>query len=141
MALILKKESAFQRWYKKNKQVLSEKRKKLYAEDLEYRQRALENSRKRRRGESTLTTPPDALISFAEAAERIGVSVSTLHEWRRKQLLPEPKHNNGRLWFSEKQVVLLTRLKEVIRVYGKRRGKVKWDRLKEVVASISAEWD
>jgi len=69
------------------------------------------------------------------------LSVSTLHEWRRKKLFPEPKHYSGRLWFNEKQVLLLTKLKEVIRVYGKRRGNVKRDRLKAVIATISANWD
>jgi predicted DNA-binding transcriptional regulator AlpA len=142
MALILKKESPNRRWYKKNKQQLSEKRKKQYAEDLEYRQRAKEASRKYRRGERTLTTPPDGLISFAKAAEHIGRKVSTLYEWRSKKYFPEPKrHNARRLWFSEKQVLLLTKLKEVIRVYGKRRGNVKRDRLKEVIAFIVANWD
>ena len=143
MALIFKKkESGFRNWYEKNKQRLSEKRKKLYAEDFEYRQRALERSKRRRRGESTLPSPGDAQISFAQAAERTGISVSTLHEWWSKEYFPEPKHYNGRrLWFSEKQVLLLTELKEVIRVYGRRRGKVKRDRYKEVIASIKANWD
>ena len=46
MALILKKrESGFRNWYENNQQRLSEKRKKRYAEDPEYRQRALEASR------------------------------------------------------------------------------------------------
>src|SRR5512133_3859968 len=100
MVLILrKKESGFRSWYVKNKQRLSEKRKQRYAEDPEYRQRALEASRLRRRGESALTTPPEGLSSFAEAAERIGVGISTLHEWRREKLFPEPKRHNGHLWF------------------------------------------
>jgi predicted DNA-binding transcriptional regulator AlpA len=127
--------------FEKNKQRLSEKRKKRYAEDSEYRQRALERSKRRRRGESILPNPADAQISFVQAAERTGISVSTLHEWRSKNYFPDPKLHNGRLWFSEKQVLLLKELKEVIRVYGKRRGKVKRDRLNEVIASIKANWD
>jgi len=141
MALILKKQSAFQRWYDKNKLRLSEKRKKLYMENPQYRQRALEASRKRRRGERCLPTPPDAPISFAESAARTGVGVSTLHEWRRKKYFPEPKHHNGRLWFSEGHVLLLMNLKDFFSVYGKRPWKVKLVKLKEVVASISADWD
>src|SRR5437867_3738780 len=96
MALILKKkESGFRNWYEKNKQRLSEKRKKLYAENPEYRQRALETSRRRRRGEPTPMMPPDdATISFAQAAERVGMSISALHEWRGKKYFPDPKHHN-----------------------------------------------
>jgi hypothetical protein len=136
-----KKESGFRNWYEKNKQRLSEKRKKLYADNPEYRQRALEASRRHRRGERSLPTPPDAQISFAEGAARTGVGVSTLHEWRRKKYFPEPKHYNRALWFSETQVLLLRNLKEFFRVYGKRRWNMKMDRLKEVVASMRANWD
>jgi predicted DNA-binding transcriptional regulator AlpA len=142
MALILEeKKSPYRRWYEKNQQTLSERRKKRYAEDSEYRQRAIERSQRRRRGEVTLTTPPaDAPISFGEAAKHIGVGKSTLDDWRSKKYFPEPKHYNGRrLWFTEKQVLLLKELKD--RVYGKRRWYMKFDRFKEVVASISANWD
>ena len=140
MALILTRKSAFASWYEKNKKGLSEKRKKRYAEDPVYRQRALDASRKRRSGERSLPIPPDAPISFAEAAARTGIGVSTLNEWRRKEYFPEPKLYKGNRWFSEKQLLLLSKLKEVIRLYGKRRGNVKRDRLREIVASISADW-
>jgi len=82
MALILNnnKSNYSKRYYEKNKQRLSVKRKKLYAEDPEHRQRALEASRRYRRGERSLPKPPDAPISFAQAAERTGIGVSTLHD-------------------------------------------------------------
>lgn len=135
------RDRATARWYEKNKKRLSEKRKKLYAEDPEYRQRALEASRRRRDGEPTPPKPSDAQISFAEAAERIGIGVSTLHEYRRKKLFPDPKHYCGRLWFNQKQVLLLKNLKEFFRAHGKKPWKIKLQRLKEVVASIWANWD
>ena len=142
MALILrKKESGFRNWYKHNRQRLSEKRKKLCAENPEYRQRQLEASKRYRRGERTLPTPPGASISFAQAAKRTGIGVSTLHEWRRKKLFPEPKHHNRGLWFSEKQVLLLKNLKEFFRVNGRKPRHIKLERLKEVVASVCADWD
>jgi hypothetical protein len=142
MALILKKkESSFRSWYQNNKQRLSEKRKKRYQEDPEYRQQRLDASRRRRRGERSLPTPPDAPISFAQAAEHTGIGVSTLHDWRRKKYFPEPKHHNGSLWFGEKQVLLLKDLKEFFRLYGKRRWKMKQGPLKELLASICANWN
>jgi hypothetical protein len=142
MTLNLKKELAFGKWYAKNRQILSETRKQRYAQEPEYRQRQLEASKRYRRGERSLRTlPDDAPISFVQAAERIGRHESTLHEWRRKKLFPEPKHYGRRLWFSEKQVLLLTKLKEVIRVYGNRRGKVKQHQLKEMVTSLETNWD
>jgi hypothetical protein len=141
MALIMKNRSRYGEWYLKNKERLSEKRKRLYAEDPEYRQRALENSRRYRRGERSLPTPPDAPISFPQAAERTGIGISTLHEWRRKKYFPDPKHHNRGLWFTEKQVLLLKNLKEFFRKYGKRPWKMKQGPLKELLAFISANWD
>jgi hypothetical protein len=142
MALNLpKKESNYRKWYLKNKEAVSEKRKKRYAQDAEYRQRALEGSRRTRRGEQSLPIPPDTPISFAEAAARTGIGVSTLHEWRRKKYFPEPKLHSGRRWFSEKQVLLLKNLKEFLSKYGKRRWNVKQERLNEVTASISTNWN
>ena len=130
-------------WYQNNKKQELEKRKKRYAEDSEYRQRIIEASRRRRRGETTLKTPlHEAPISFVEAAKGIGIHTSTLHHYRRKKYFPEPKHHNGRrLWFSEKQVLLLKNLKDFFRVYRKKASSVKLERLKEVVASIFANWD
>jgi hypothetical protein len=136
-----KTESVFRKWYEKNRERLSEKRKKLYAEDPEYRQRLLEASRKRTRLEPPPTNPPGAPISSAQAAERTGISISTLREWRKKKLFPEPKYYRRTLWFSEKQVLLLTTLKQFFGVYGKRRGNTKQVLLKGVIASISANWD
>jgi hypothetical protein len=68
-------------------------------------------------------------------------NISTLRQWRRKKYFPEPKHHNRSLWFTENQMLLLKSLKEFFRVYGKRTGKIKLDRLKEWVASIAADWD
>jgi len=140
--LILKStKSTYQKWYDKNKERVAAKRKKLYADNSEYRERALEASRRHRRGEQTPPVPPDAPISFAQAAERLGKGTSTLREWHRKKLFPEPKRHNGRLWFTEKQVSLLEKLKEFYQVYGKRPGKVKEQLLKEVRAFIAANWN
>jgi hypothetical protein len=101
----------------------------------------LEASRRNRRGESLPPFPAEAPISFTQAAERGGISTSTLHEWRRRKYFPEPKHHNRARWFTEHQVSLLKSLKELLRVYGKRRGKVKFEQLKEAVTSIGTNWD
>src|SRR5205809_5288976 len=129
------KSSYQQDWYQKNKQQLSVKRKKRYADNSEYRQRAVEASRRRRSGEQTppvSPVPPDAPISFAEALVRLDKKPSTLREWRRMKYFPEPKRHNRALWFTENQVILIGKLKECLRKYGKRRGPIKHAQLKEV---------
>src|SRR5438270_219129 len=141
--LIIKKESAYQKWYREHKQQLSQQRKQRYAEDAEYRKQRLEASRRYRRGERTLPVPADAPISLAQAAERIDIGTSTLREWRRKEvfkqkLVPEAKYYKGRVWFTEKQVELLKPLKEFFRKYKMRPPKITQPILAELRASIFA---
>ena len=139
--LIIKKESTYQKWYQKNQQRLSDKRKKLYAENAEYREQRLEASRRYRRGERTLPVPADAPISLAQAADRVGRGSSTLREWHRNKYFPEPKRHNRGLWFTENQVSLLKTLKEFFKKYRMRRGKIKQDQWKEVRAHIYSNWN
>ena len=131
-------------WYQKNKQRLSEKRKKRYAEDSEYRERALKASRRYRSGERTppvSVVPPDAPISLKEAARRLGKGASTVREWRRKKYFPEPRQHKRTYWLTEHQLTLIGKLKECLDVFGKRRGSIKDAQLKQVRAFISANWN
>jgi hypothetical protein len=143
MLILPKKKSSYQKWYEKNKQRLSEERKKLYAENPEYREQRREDSRKYRRGERSPLVPlvpADAPISFAETVVRLDIKPSTLREWRRMKYFPEPKRHNRAPWFTENQVMLLGKLKECLQKYGKRRGPIKPAQMKEVRAFISANW-
>jgi hypothetical protein len=144
MLTLPKKKSSYQKWYEKNKQRLSEERKRLYGENPEYRARAIEASRKRRSGEQTppiLPVPPDAPISLREAAERVGAGVSTLREWLSKNYFPEPRRYNRGLWFTEKQVELLRLLKEFFKKYKMRPAKITQPMLAQLRASILADWN
>jgi len=84
--------------------------------------------------------PFRAPISFSQAADRVGVGISTLREWRRKKLFPEPKHHNRGLWFTENQVMLLKNLKDFFKVYRMRPWKIKHARLNELRALIFESW-
>ena len=135
-----KKKSKFAIWYDENKEDLSAKRKKQYAEDAEYRQRAVENGRRNRRGER-IPQPAHAQISWSQAAKQIGIGLSTLREWRRYKYFPKPIRYNRGLWFSHKQVQLLKGLKEFFKKHGNRRPfQVKEKLLAQVKASIAADW-
>src|SRR5438874_11423120 len=124
MPLFFKKAKSYnQLWYEANRQRISEERKKRYKEDSEYRERLVQAKRRRRNGEETSPPPPvpEGLISFQEAAKRLGKGASTLRQWRTKKYFPEPKLYNRAPWFTENQVVLLEKLKDSIKQYGKRR--------------------
>src|SRR5437762_14367365 len=96
MLILTKMQSSYQKWYQQHKQELSEDRKKRYREDPEYRQNLIEASRRYRACELTPALPA-GLLCLKDAAQRIGVGLSTIRGWRRKKLsnkeklLTEPK--------------------------------------------------
>ena len=120
------------------------KRKKRYHENSEYRQRVIEASRRRRSGEQTPPAPPvppDAPISFAQAAGRLGIGTSTLREWRRMKYFPEPKRHNRAHWFTEHQISLLMKLKEFLGKYKMRLTTTKREEWKQLRAFIWTHWN
>ena len=128
-------------WYEKNKEEVSKKRKAKYATDAAYREKQIEASRRYRRGERTPATPPNAPFPLAEAAKRAGIGYSTLRWWREHKLFPEPVHYKGGLWFTEHQLPLLTKLRDLFRKHRMTAGKIKQKLLEEVCAFISANWN
>jgi hypothetical protein len=122
-----------------DKERLSAKRKKLYAENPEYRQRVLAASKNYT--ENGAKSMLDGHVFFTQAAQDLDITISTLREWRRKHYFLEPKHQNGRLWFTEHQVFLLKSLQEFFKVNGKKTWKSNKYVLKDLVASVWAKWD
>ena len=99
-------------WYQTNKETLSANRKNRYATDAEYREACLERSRKRQAAK--LQPVADGYtISFESAAERLGVTIGVLRDWRRQHYFPEPRSRTGRLWFTENQIQLMRQLKQL----------------------------
>lgn len=127
-------------WYAKNKQRLSEKRAKRYAEDAGYREAALKRSRAQRK-KKVVTFPADGYtVSFAHMADQLGVTTWVLREWRRKNYFPEPRHRDHRLWFTPDQAMLLRRLKTFFDDHGVRVSESKREALTSVTALVYANW-
>ncbi len=104
-------------WYAKNKQKLSEKRKKKYQEDQGYRERAIASSKKQRSNKPQKPTGFD--LTFDQAADLLGVSSWSLREWRKKEYFPSPVVYGGRMWFTAAQVELLRKLYEFFKENGR----------------------
>jgi hypothetical protein len=143
MLKIKKTNATYKKWYEQHKEEIAAKRKKKYAENAEYREQRVEASRRYRRGERTTpgrAAPPDAPISFKQAAKQLGRKRSTLQGWCRLTYFPTPKLHKGAYWFTEHQVTLLEKLKECLDIHGKRRGYIDYARMKEVRAFVAANW-
>jgi hypothetical protein len=113
--------SYYSDWYQANKQRLSEKRKKKYAEDPEYREKAIGRARGYRQMTGGFDgRPPQYSIDSKTAAEMLEVSPYTLLTWRKKQYYPAPANFSNKFYFTERQVDLLRQLREFLYKYSYR---------------------
>lgn len=127
-------------WYAKNKKRLAEKRAKRYREDVQYREAALERSRAQREHKVKVPVQYEHSVSFTEAAERLGVSVWVLREWRRKNYFPEPHRRDGRMWFTPSQVAGLDYVADHFRQWGARGADKHKKALEGLVELVYANW-
>jgi sugar diacid utilization regulator len=101
--------TAYARWYAKNKQTYSEKRKERYKNDPAYRQACLER-KAQQTAKNKAALPAHYTQNFTEASQALGVSLYTLRSWWEADYFPEPlKHPLGR-FFTDNQVSLLNTL-------------------------------
>jgi hypothetical protein len=130
----------FGKWYEKNKDVLSAKRKERYQNDPVYRQQQLENRRRqlaKQRGVSPLD--PAYTTTFSEAAEELGITLWRLRNWRNNSYFPEP-HSYGKfLYFTDNQVGLLKKLAQFIADKPRLNADDK-DKLQDLVQFIYGNW-
>ena len=130
----------YQRWYEKNKKMLSAKRKEKYGTNPEYRKKCLERNRKQNQAK---VPPVDGYtIDVESAAAQIGVSVWVLRDWRRKGYFPDPVSRSGKHWFTEHQITLLQKLQkswhQIVFAYGNTLKRQ--TRREEVCSFISSNW-
>lgn len=134
--------TAYQRWYEKNKDKLSEKRKKRYREDPEYRQGYLDRKAKQTEALRAEPVDPKYTHNFTEAAEALGVTLWTLRSWRSKDLIPEPHVHNKGLYFTTAQVGLLTRLRDFYKKVGKPvLTEAEQNEVEQISDLIRANWE
>lgn len=144
----------FTKWYEKNRERVSERRRRKYATDPEYRQEAKERSRAYKRanpGEARwLKSPPPKpdvrrrmlprvfivgnqqvrCVTTRATAAVVGVRATTMAGWERRGVLPGPTvlDKCGHRWYSEEYVASLAKV-----VRAARRGGWSADKFAEEV--------
>lgn len=121
----------FQKWYKDNKGALSERRKKRYREDPEYREKVLARNRAKK---TSVTVPPN-FISLVSAAESLGITPFVLRYWCQKEYYPAPTRLGNRDYLTRHQLSLLEPLRDFLQ--EKTRDAT---RLDNIVALIYSNW-
>lgn len=133
-------ETPFKRWYAKNKQKLSQRRKERYRRDSEYRKHIVEHQRLLRLRAPEPPHPPEYTMSFTEAAAHIGIDPSTLRNWMARKYFPEPKKFSGRYRLTDKQVSLLATIRTFFFIQGRRRAKF-LPGFKALLINVHSHWE
>jgi hypothetical protein len=132
----------FKNWYDKNKELLSEKRKKMYREDPEYREKVKARRSKQLANSPTRLDPLDEkyTTTFSEAAEELEITIWKFRHWRSHNYFPEPKQHGKFLYFTDAQMALLHTLKDFLEPYTRLPGSQK-AALENLVSLIYANWN
>lgn len=131
---------AYARWYERNKEALSEKRKRRYREDPEYRKACLERKAKQSRARSVPPVPEVYTHNFKEAAEALDVSLYKLRNWREKGHFPEPYYHPKGRYFTEAQLNLLQELRDFHEDHSRPYSEDEKVKLQEISDLIHANW-
>lgn len=110
--------TAFKKWYDNNKKEFNAKRRARYHKDKEYREKAQENSKRRREVKATAKPAPgpevrehngeEVLVyTVVQASERIGRSTATIRSWERRGLIPKPIFPGHARRYTKNQIDLL----------------------------------
>lgn len=131
----------FKDWYEKNKERLSEKRKKLYKSDPDYRQTQVNRSRSNRAARKVIDTrPAEYIFDTKQLTEYLGVTSFTLGSWRKKGYYPQPASFSGKFFFTQKQADQLKKLADFMQMYEFRVPEAKKPDLEVVTTLISLNW-
>jgi hypothetical protein len=130
---------SWSKWYRDNKERLSEKKAHRYQTDEAYRNAAIARSRARRKTPVTEITDGHT-VSFSGAAKELGLTPRKLHAWRKQNLFPEPFQRDNRLWFTPDQVNQLKKLQAFFDAHGDTLTDVKKSALEDVTNLIYANW-
>lgn len=127
----------FTKWYEQNKEVLSEKRKKLYREDPDYRQKVLERSAARRMSQKA----PKTGVSVTDACQYLGITLWTLNRWKNEHYIPVDTLRSYR--FSDHQLNLLSMLKQFFEQFPRKAAGTPANqaKLKDLVNVIHHNWE
>lgn len=133
--------SYFDKWYEKNKDSLSAKRRVRYHSDPEYRLKVIERGRLARMARRGEDIPEGYKHHMVGAAEALGVTLWTFREWRKKNYFPEPTTFKGRRWFTARQIELLAPLRDFFSQHGRRTSAEDKPALENLVSIIYANWN
>ncbi len=132
----------YSKWYETNKGDLAKKRRERYATDPVYRKQMLDNRAKymaKKKAQQMSSLPEQYTITFSEAAEKLGITLWRLRNWRSHGYFPEPYQHGKYLYFTESQFNLLGRLNEFI-ADKPRLSRTDTEKLDDLTNLIFSNW-
>lgn len=113
--------NAFKKWYEKDKDKLSEKRKQRYQTDPEYRAKCLARAAQRRAefpkppraGEARfkeIDGKPREVFRIGEVSQMIGIGLQTIRSWEASGTIPGPSIESAQRLYTGTQIALMREL-------------------------------
>ena len=126
--------SAYQRWYERNKEKVSERRRKRYRNDPEFRKKKLQYRKEQSMREKIARrkAKPEKYVYTTEDVEQIlNISNWKIRRWREEGLTPEPYTHFRKHWYTETQVELMGMLNDFMESIHGREENIVGDKIIE----------
>lgn len=128
-------------YYERNKDSISERRKSRYRDDPEYREKVKERAKKYKEdnpvSRATVFVPDEYVMTLVEAATQLEINISTLRDWIKLEMLPQPAKYGTVYYLTEQQFKLVEQMADFVKTYGARsaRQSTQFAELKEYIAA------
>lgn len=137
-----KNKDYYKEWYAANRNRISIKRKKLYAENISYRDKLIGKARKYKElKKGVLPYEGPYIISFVKAAKELQITPNVLRAWYKKKYFPKLPLRGGSLWMTEFQFSFLERLRDFFDLWGPIVRKENKDEFEGLINHIHSNWD
>jgi len=127
-------------YYQRNRERNNERRRARYQSDPEHRAKlaGIAAEKWRAKAKAKAKVRPSAYVyDLQGAAEQLGISFWTLREWKQKNYFPQPAVFNGKMWVTQNQLLLLSKLKEAMARSGR---STRQERVDLAIAMVYCNW-
>lgn len=131
------RDTAFKRWYERNREKFNAKRRKRYQKDPAYRNKVLGAVRKKRKEDRANRPKPEGW-TVTQAAMRLNRTAQTIRRWESLGYIPSSFDDRGIRRYTPQQVNLMSRLSKAVKMH--KHHQISKVQLNALVKEIKSNW-